>query len=182
MKDKKQTLIISFFGGPGSGKSTQAAGLFYRLKMKSVNCELITEYAKDKTWENNQVALNNQLYISANQIYKQERVEGQVDVIITDSPIILGLFYWNDENKDKTLYYKKLIFEIFNEKNNLNIYVRRKKAYNPIGRNQTEDEAKELDNKIGSFLSDNKLPYTTVDGTVAGLEEIYNIVAQKLGI
>jgi hypothetical protein len=150
--------------------------------MKGVNCELITEYAKDKTWEKNHTALGNQLYISANQIYKQERVEGQVDVIVTDSPIILGLFYWSDDNKDKTTYYKRLIFEIFNEKNNLNIYVRRKKAYNPIGRNQTEDEAKALDNKIGDFLTDNKLIYTTVDGTVAGLEETFDIVSKKLGI
>lgn len=164
------------------GKSTQASGLFYRLKMKGVNCELITEYAKDKTWENNQVALNNQLYISANQIYKQERVEGQVNVIITDSPIILGLFYWNDNNKDKSTYYKRLIFEIFYEKNNFNVFVRRKKAYNPIGRNQTEEQAKELDNKIGNLLSDNKLIYTTVDGTVAGLEEIFDIVSRKIGL
>jgi adenylate kinase family enzyme len=179
---KKETLIVSFFGGPGSGKSTQSYGLAYKLKMKGVNCEYINEFAKDKTWEKNNTALANQLFISCNQIYKQECVEGQVDVIISDSPIILGLFYWNDQNKEKFTHYKNLLIETFSEKNNLNVYVRRKKAYNPIGRNQTEEQAKELDVKIGNFLSDNKLPYVTIDGTVAGLEEIYNIVAQKLGI
>ena len=36
---KKDTLIINLIGGPGSGKSTTAAGLFYKLKQMGIDCE-----------------------------------------------------------------------------------------------------------------------------------------------
>lgn len=157
-----------------------AAGLFYKLKMRGINCELITEHAKDLTWEKNWTALGNQLFTTANQIYKQERVENQVDIIITDSPILLGLFYWNDKNDKKTMYFKKLLFEIYNEKNNINIFVNRKKKYNPIGRNQTEDEAKIIDERTTEFLKTNNMKYQSFDGTVEGLEELTEHIIKVL--
>ena len=175
-----ETIIINFFGPPSSGKSTQAAGLFYKLKMLGINCELITEYAKDATWEKNFTALENQLFTTANQVYRQERVEGKVDVIITDSPIILGLFYWNPTNKSKYDYFKKFLLEMFFEKNTINVYVRRKHAYSNIGRNQTENEATIIGDKILNFLDENKIQYLTIDGTPGGLEEVYESVKIKL--
>jgi adenylylsulfate kinase-like enzyme len=39
--------VINLFGGPGTGKSTLAAALFTDLKMKGINAELVTEFAKD---------------------------------------------------------------------------------------------------------------------------------------
>ena len=44
------TLVVNLYGAPGSGKSTGAAYIFAKLKMLGVNCELITEFAKDKVW------------------------------------------------------------------------------------------------------------------------------------
>ena len=44
---KKDTLIINLIGGPGSGKSTTAAGLFYKLKQMGIDCEMALEFAKD---------------------------------------------------------------------------------------------------------------------------------------
>ena len=61
----KMTICCNLFGSPGSGKSTMAALVFSRLKMLNINCELVTEFAKDKVWENNNTALANQLYVFA---------------------------------------------------------------------------------------------------------------------
>lgn len=177
---KKKTLIINFFAGPGAGKSTMAAGVFYKLKMKGVNCELITEHAKDLTWEKNWTALGNQLLTSATQIYKQERVENQVDIIVTDSPMLLGMFYWSDKNKKKKKYFKNLLYEIFGEKNNLNVYIKRKKKYNPIGRNQTEKEAQEIDKKTIIFLKENNLKFIKVDGTVEGTDKLVEKILKRI--
>ena len=44
----KHTIVVNLIGGPGSGKSTTAAGLFYNLKKLGINCEMALEYAKDK--------------------------------------------------------------------------------------------------------------------------------------
>lgn len=35
----KKTVTVNFFGGPGTGKSTTAAGLFTLLKKKGKHCE-----------------------------------------------------------------------------------------------------------------------------------------------
>lgn len=46
-------LVVNLFGVPGAGKSTGAAYIFSQLKMAGINAELITEFAKDKVWEEN---------------------------------------------------------------------------------------------------------------------------------
>lgn len=46
----KKTLVINLFGAPGSGKSSGAAYIFSQLKKLGIDCELVTEYAKDKCW------------------------------------------------------------------------------------------------------------------------------------
>lgn len=43
------TIYVNLYGGPGSGKSTTAAGVVSQLKLLSINAELVTEYAKDLT-------------------------------------------------------------------------------------------------------------------------------------
>lgn len=50
-------IIINLYGSPGSGKSTAAAYIFSKLKMKGVECELVTEVAKDLVWDENSKAL-----------------------------------------------------------------------------------------------------------------------------
>lgn len=94
-----KSLVVNLIGAPGSGKSTSAAYIFSKLKMLGYNAELITEFAKDKVYEKNFSAINNQVYVFAKQYYKMDRCKEQVDVIVTDSPIILSTIY----NKDKIL-------------------------------------------------------------------------------
>lgn len=57
-------LVVNLFGSPGTGKSTLSAYIFSQLKLANINCELVSEFAKDMVWENNMTALENQLYIS----------------------------------------------------------------------------------------------------------------------
>ncbi len=65
---KKSALIVNLFGGPGAGKSTMAAGLFSELKWRGINCELATEYAKEKVWEESYAIFENQIYIFGKQL------------------------------------------------------------------------------------------------------------------
>lgn len=113
--------------------------MFAKLKMMGVNCELVTEFAKDKVWEKNNEALSNQIYIFAKQYYRMSRCTGQVDVIITDSPLFLGPFYNKDPEIDEPL--KQLARVITERYDNLNYFLRRVKKYNPVGRLQSEEES-----------------------------------------
>ena len=47
----KNTIIVNLFGGPGTGKSTGAAYIFSQLKLAGIDCEFVSEFAKDKVWE-----------------------------------------------------------------------------------------------------------------------------------
>lgn len=169
-------LIVNLFGGPGSGKSTQAAGLFYKLKVAGINCELVTEKAKDLTWEENIIALSNQMYVTGNQLYRQQRVENKVDIVITDSPVLLGIYYWPKHSPEVDEAYKNLLVGIFKSKNNYNVMLNRPDKYNPIGRSQTHNEAKQVDTFITSLLEECGLDYDSHHSTPEGLDVLYKTV------
>ena len=63
----KHMIVVNFFAGPGTGKSTHAAMLFAKLKTMNINSELIQEYAKDKTWIRDSKTLEVQPYIAGKQ-------------------------------------------------------------------------------------------------------------------
>lgn len=171
----KSPIIVNLSGAPGAGKSTGAAYIFSKLKMHGINAELITEFAKDKTWESNMTALNNQIYILGKQYYRITRCREQVEVIVTDSPIILSLLYG-----DKTPYHNELddlILKLWELDNNILYFVKRVKPYNPKGRNQTEEESDELSLRLFELLA----KYDTIDlKIIRGCEEDYNKVVEDV--
>lgn len=158
--------------------STSAAFIFSQLKMRGVNCELITEYAKDKTWENNMEALSCQEYIFGKQSFRMKRCRDKVDVIVTDSPLPLGIFY--NTNPILGEHYENLVLDVFNTYENMNYVLVRDKPYNPIGRNQTQEESDEIGDKIQMFLDDHKIPYVLGLGNNEFYEFIYTDVMNKL--
>ena len=168
------TLVVNLLGGPGSGKSTTAAGVFYELKLAGVNCELVTEFAKDVVWEQNYRLLENQLYLLANQYHRQWRVADQVDVMVTDSPIFLCLIYGQETSET----YKTFVMELYERFENHAYFVERLKEYNPKGRTQTEEEAKALDLQVLNVMKDNGVPFKRVRGDRTAVQ---TIVADVLG-
>ena len=166
--------MVNIYGGPGCGKSTTAAGVFALLKIHKVNCELVTEYAKDLTWEGRTQTLEDQLYILAKQHHKIFRLPDSLEVVVTDSPIIFaGLYSENPLIKEIALQY-------FMEQNNINFFLDRVKEYNPIGRSQTEEEAKELDVRNKQLLEDEAINYRMVPGNYVGTNEITNTILRLL--
>lgn len=172
----KDTIVVNFFAGPGCGKSTGASWLFSQLKLNGVDCEYVSEFAKDKVWENNGEVFKCEFYITGKQSFKVSRCFGKVDVIITDSPIAISMVY---SESDK---FKAAVLEEFNkyEKNNMNILLRRTVPYDSNGRFQTEDEAKNIDDKIKNTLDESEIPYMIINGNVDGYKEILDIVLEKL--
>ena len=66
--------VVNLFGAPGSGKSTGAAYLFSKFKMAGINAELVTEFAKDKVYEDTKEVFKNQTYILGKQSFKQSKL------------------------------------------------------------------------------------------------------------
>ena len=154
----KNTIVVNLIGGPGSGKSTCASGIFYKLKQSGINCELALEFAKDKVWEDSIKVLDDQLYIFGKQYHKLFRLKDKVDVIITDSPLLVSILY----NKTQSKYFDDLVVEQYNTFNNMLFFINRPDTYQTEGRLQSANDAKTIDDETKSMLKDNNIPYTEI--------------------
>jgi hypothetical protein len=176
-KDMKKTLLVNFYGGPGTGKSTICAGVFSKLKWEKVNCEMALEYAKDMVWEGSFNKMDNQIYIFAKQFHRVFRLLGKVDVILTDSPLLLSLYYGPNE-----VLFREFVVSEYQKLNNMDIFLQRMKDYNPAGRMQTLDEAKVIDDKLKTILDQNaRGKYLNIVGERESEETIANLILESLG-
>jgi len=170
-------LIINLFAGAGAGKSTTAASIFSELKWRDINCELVTEFAKDLVWEERFKTLENQIYVFGKQLQKINRLNNKVDVIVTDSPLLLSIVYKPENLSDN---FNKLIYEIFTSFNNINYFIERRKKYNPKGRMQDEEGAKQFDITVKNVLDEYLIDYKSIPGTKEEIQLIVEEVEQYL--
>lgn len=171
-------IVVNLFGVPSAGKSTGAAYIFSQLKMKGINAELVTEFAKDKVWENNTEVFKNQAYLFGKQSYRLSRCKDKVDVIVTDSPLPLSIFYNN--NPSLTENFNKSVMDVFNSYNNINYLLLRTKPYNPSGRFQTEEESDALKQPMIDLLENRNIGYKEINGDKDGYNQIINEICKMI--
>lgn len=159
----KETIVINLIGGPGSGKSTCASGIFYELKKLGLNCELALEFVKDKVWEESYKVLDDQLYVFGKQYHKLFRLKNKVDVIITDSPLIISIHY----NNINSNHFNNLVVEQYHTFNNLMYFIKRGETYQSEGRMQTLEESEKIDSDIKHILHKYNIDYTELQNTDA---------------
>ena len=166
--------VINLWGSPGSGKSTTAAGLFSLMKLKKKKVELVTEFAKDLTYEENFITLSNQLAVTGQQDHRLRRLEGHVDYVITDSPLPLGIMY--ADGVWKSDWFINCVLGAYNSYENLNFFIRRVKPYTNIGRTQTEVESNQISINLLDFLKQQNLHFVEVNGDEFAARNIYDLM------
>lgn len=167
--------VINLFGGPGCGKSTLTALLFAELKMLGFNCEMALEYAKDKVWEESYHTLDNQIYVFGKQHHRMFRLKEHVNIIITDSPLVNSIIY---DSTNNSMLRELVLFE-FNKYQNYNFLIERPKIYDTNGRMQSEDEAKELDDKIEELLMKNNIQFGKIPYGHNGVKQIVDLICNE---
>lgn len=168
--------VINLYGGPGTGKSTTAADLFAKMKWNNINVELVNEYAKEITWEKRFEILEDQFYITAKQNRKLTRIKNQVEWAITDSPLLLALAYAKPDYLPN--YFKPVIKELYDTYDNVNIFLIREKPYHAVGRSQTEDEARGIDQWVKEFLIGNGYMFHEVVANEHARDTIFDIIKE----
>lgn len=171
-------LVVNLFGPPGAGKSTGAAYVFSKLKLAGVNAELVTEFAKDKVWEDNKLALANQAYLFGEQYYRLTRLDGKVDVAVTDSPLLLSNFYVNDVVLGDE--FEELVKKVFLSFTSLNAMIKRVKGFDPVGRIHNEQQSDTLFTIMKNYLDRNCVEYNQYDGCVEGYDNLTLDVLKRI--
>ena len=176
-QDAKKTICINFFAGAGAGKSTIATLIHALLKMHGITSEYTAEFAKDLAWEGRLELKVNDVHLFGEQHNRQFRLNGQVDCIISDSPLLLSSVY---RSNDTLLH--ALVLQEFKKYENVNFYVKRKKPFIPKGRKGTKLDATKIDRKTIQMLDNEQIPYTVVEGTWEGANQVLEFVLKRLNI
>lgn len=171
-------LMVNFYAGPSSGKTTAALELTAALKKAGYNVEYVSEYAKELVLENKLDLLNDQKHVTDEQYERFDRIRNSADVIVTDSPILLGLVY--GEGKVDAEYAEQ-IRGYYDSFDNFNMLVTRPKdaTFQTEGRVHDEKQSLELDGKIKSMLDTQKVFYGSykrddIAKTVERIGQTYN--------
>ena len=158
-----RTKIINLVGSPSSGKSLIAALLFAELKMMHKRAEYVQEYAKTLVWQNRLDELANQYNVTTEQYKMIKSVNGKVEYICLDSPLLLGIYYnrYHPDNVSNVEKTEKMILEKMKEFDNIYIFIERNKEfpYEIEGRIHNEKESDDISIKLIEILKEFKLPY-----------------------
>ncbi len=153
----KTTYVINLIGGPGIGKTTISALLFAQLKIDGYICEYVQEYAKKLVWTCDFDTLNNQYIVSKTQCELLKHINGRVDFIITDGPLIHGIYYnrYNTHNTSNVANVDTFIQKNIAEFRNINIVMGRvDRPYERDGRIESEEESRAIDRIMVDILNE----------------------------
>lgn len=182
--NKKETLVINMFAGPGAGKTTCAWEIASKLKKLGYVTEYVGEYAKELVWDGRADLLEGtaikQKAVYDEQKRRIDRLIGKVDFVVTDSPPILSMVYLTEPTPE---FEKQMIHDFFGY-HNFNIFIERSLHYEKEGRLQTIEEAKAIDNSIKSFLKENLIYYgsyrhNTVDLSIENMQTTFKKLNSK---
>jgi len=149
-----------------------------KLKRKGINAEYVSEFAKDKVYENNGEVFKHQEYLFGKQSFKMGRVRDKVQVMVVDSPLILSIIY----NKNDVLGedFNKTVLNVFNSYNNRNYLLTRNHIYENEGRFQNEQEAQKVRNQIVDSLNMFGVDYYTVISNENTCNEIVEQIVKEI--
>ncbi len=168
-------IIIDLIGQPCSGKSTLTGDLFTTLKKKGYNVDMSPEYAKELVYEKNFFLLDNQLHVYSEQLRRIKRLENNVDIVISDTSLLLSLVYYKENNP----HFNDMVLWDYNNLNHMTYYLKSSFAYKKEGRHQDEENAKLIDVKVKDVIDTHSINCTELYGDVA-LEKILKDIELKL--
>lgn len=170
---------LNLFGGPSSGKTTTAHGLIHFMNIKGYDTEFVPEYAKLLYWANRLEKLQDQQeYIFAKQNHMLHNLRNKVDYAIVDSPVLLSYCYTSQSERPWPARdaFKAFVIASFCTYNNINILMDRPNRYQEVGRLQTLEEAKVIDDNIVRTLHMLGIPFIKVKADDKTIETILSYI------
>ena len=180
-EESMASVLINLIGSPSVGKSTLAGRLFAKLKDMELNADISPEYVKQWVYRGQNVRPYDQMYIFGKEVYRQSQLFNSVDIIISDSPVLLTAFYHLYVNGDNALREVCKDFYDMAERLDgvkvLNFFLTRKKKYQDVGRFHSKEQADEIESLLRCFLRVENYPYIELD---CPDEERVDVIMQHL--
>ena len=172
IKPISTTLIVNIYGGPCAGKSTTALQLVAELKKLGYHADYVSEVAKElvyaKDFEHLDGTLKNQSKILSEQKRRLDIMLDNVDVVVTDSPLLLNTVYL----KENAPEYIESVFSQYENYNNYNVVVERDLSvkFEQEGRIHNLEESIKKDGEINTLLDSHNIDYQRFDrNNIAGI-------------
>ena len=144
------------------------------MKKRGYSVDLVPEYAKELIWEGREATFEDEVYIFAKQNHRVFRLNGKVDFIVTDAPLLQKLYYM-----PKEFDFSNFVLDVVNQYDNLTFFLERKKFdYETNGRHQTAEESNEVSNVMLKKLIDHEIPFITIPENEDNVEYILNIIKE----
>lgn len=150
------TVVVNMFAGPGAGKTTCAWIVASELKKRGFITEYVSEYPKELVWDRNMEMLDgskeHQLQILQEQEHRLQRLDGQVDFVVTDSPLLLNTLYLTQGTEPEKQKYADAVYGRFSRYHNFSVVIQRGASFETAGRIHDLEESRKLDNEIQHML------------------------------
>lgn len=180
-----KTVVINLLGGSGLGKSTTAALLFGELKLNGVHSELVREFVKEWAWQGRKPRPEDQTEIYETQKAREQDLYGKVDIIVTDSPLYLCAVYqkfYTGSDPIAEEVFRHYAESLDSGVRHINILLKRNKPFDPRGRYETEDQAKQVDSFLEEYLKAKDVPYVTVTSNdKQRVQDIITLIKELVG-
>lgn len=176
-KNNRNLTVVNFFPGPGVGKSTLALGLSYMMKRNQFNVEYVPEIAKDFIYDKRHEMFAEQDFMLAGQHNRLRRLlNSGIEYAVVDGPLYLSHFY---SGENFPVYFHQLVDNLFNSFTNINFVVHRKHPYVGTHRNETEEQADEVNRQVRQRLVDDVIPVVNIPSTIE-LDELYQLFLREV--
>lgn len=154
----QMTLVVEFYGGPCTGKSTAASALYTKLKEHGVCVEFAHEYVKRWAWEGREISSLSEYYLFGKQTYAESSLLGKVAVVVTDRPVLLSTVYASlyapariaQGIRSAVSSYYDAVAEAGHRR--IAVRMKRRRDYDPRGRFEDADQAAVVDGVVDTEL------------------------------
>lgn len=169
---------INLYGGPNCGKSATAMAMSADFKKRGLNIEYVDEFVKKWAYLKRKPRGHNQTFLFAMQQHAEEEyLANGVDLIVTDSPLLLVTAYGrrnkyacNDELTSIALKFAKDYPEI-------NIFLDRAGLpYDTNGRYESYEQALEMDRIIKDMFSELQVPFWCISPKDNVAQIVYQVI------
>lgn len=147
---KNTNVRIAFFAAPCAGKSFRTTQLSNNIRQ---NHTVGREFATDIIKKGQAHLLENQIWVSTNQSEREINSFNKNHILITDSPVELGIIYSPKDQLDEV---RKIVDKTNKHYMSINVFINRDytQPYEQEGRIHTDEESREIEKRLLETFKD----------------------------